>query len=287
MQQQHSATADRRDAIYLLGFSPRTSDKLRAAIASVLPMIECRSHGTVDAWFVRVPRDQFEGADAEKNLADLQWLSPRVMAHQQAVEQLSRELPFYPAHFGTLFSDLARLFELVDANRRTLTEYFADDARHVEWGVKVFVAWSRAVDAFQQAGDSGGADTTGAGLSYLRRKKMIRRRDQAVRRWVDETLATVREELQALSVRSCDRPTTVGGEDGDWECIANLAVLMPWQRQTELQQWIESKHAVQADSNRMLTFQLTGPWPLYSFIPPLVPAGSQPLGEQPPEVSAA
>jgi hypothetical protein len=270
MKRQDRAATECRDAIYLLGFSPRTSDQLRAAITSVLPMIECQSHGNVDGWFVRVPRDQFEGPDAEKNLADIRWLSPRVMAHQQAVEHLSRELPFYPAHFGTLFSDLSRLFELIDRNRRTLLEYFANDARHVEWGVKVFVAWSRAVDAFQQTGDASTGDTSGGGLNYLRRKKMIRQRDQAVRQWIDKTLAAVREEVQSLAVRCCDRPTNVGGDDGDWECIANLAVLVPWQRQSELQQWIESKHAAAADPKRMLSFQLTGPWPLYSFLPPLV-----------------
>ncbi len=273
MKPRHSTAPDRKDAIYLLGFSPRTSDRLRAAVTSVLPMIDCRSHGNVDCWFVRVPRDQFEGADAERNLADISWLSPRVMAHQQAVEQLSRELPFYPAHFGTLFSELSRLFELVDANRRRLIEYFAEEARHVEWGVKVFVAWSRAVDAFQQSGETA-ADEPGEGLNYLRRKKMIRQRDQAVRRWVDETLATVREEVQQLAVRCCERPASLGSDDGDWECVANLAVLMARQRHPELQQWIESKHAANTDANRMLTFQLTGPWPLYSFIPRLAPPAS-------------
>jgi len=270
MNAQLNAASDRSDAIYLLGFSPRTTDKIRGSVTSALPIVECRTEGNIDCWFVRVPRDQFDGEAAERNLADINWLSPRVMAHQRAVEYLSGELPFFPAHFGTLFTGTGPLMELVRANRRTLTEYFANEARHVEWGIKCFVAWPRAVDAYHRSINEEVSADTGAGLNYLRRKQMIRQRDQTIRQWLDRQLSETKLEIEKLSVGCRERQTNIGGDNGDWECVANLAVLLPRNRHTDLQLWMESKNAVQANEQGMLSFQLTGPWPLYSFVPALI-----------------
>lgn len=267
------------DAIYLLGFSPKTNDRIRSQITSVFEMIECCSRGNVDCWYVRVPRDQFEGESAEKNLADLKWLSPRVMAHQRAVEWLSGELPFYPTKFGTLFSSWEPLFDLVEANRRTLASYFADEARHVEWGIKCFVSWPRAVDAFQRDQTHASSQGSGGGLNYLRRKQMIRQRNEEVRDWLQSTLVELRDELNQLTYRCCDRPTHTVPAEGDWECVANLALLLDPSHHAILQQWVESKNTHAAPDQRLLTLQLTGPWPLYSFVPSLLPAESAAVAE--------
>lgn len=259
---------DANAVIYLLGFSPRASESFRRQVSAGLQMVECHAVEAIDCWFVRVDRSQFEGPDAEQRLNDVAWLSPRVLAHQTAVEQLATQLPFFPAHFGTLFARLENLAAVVQANRRTLTRFFADEARHIEWGVKCFVNWPAAVAAFQQQGEPAEPNGAAAGLNYLRRKKMIRDRDMQVRDWLQAQLEQLQREAGSLAIRVQQRDTKAIPNEGDWECMANLAVLIPRGQDGALRDWAgKFQPSVQAAARFQV--RVTGPWPLYSFLPPL------------------
>lgn len=257
--------------IYLIGFSPSATEATRRRIGESLPMVHSVSQRNIECWYVPVDRSLFEGESGEKNLADLDWLGPKVLAHQMAVETLSGELPFFPAHFGTLFSCLDKLAALTLANWRALTEYFAGDALNVEWGVKCWVNWPRAVESFQEAHPAP-PETAGAGLNYLMKKKMIRDRDQAVREWIDRIVLDVRNSFDEIAIRHRSLPAKAAARDGDWECLDNWALLVDPGDSGRVETWIRDKHPELMVDSAMLRLHVTGPWPLYSFLPCLTEA---------------
>lgn len=265
---ESQATSHPSEIIYLIGFSPSATETTRDRLAEALPIVKSMTQRNIDCWYVRVDRTQFEGDLGEKNLSDMQWLGPKVLAHQMAVETLSGELPFFPAHFGALFSGLDKLATLTQVNWRTLTEYFAEDALNVEWGLKCLVNWPRAVEVFQ---DNHPKDeqAPGAGRNYLLKKKMIRDRDEAVREWINQKISETRQSLSKIAVRHRALPTNSAAREGDWECIQNWAILVTPDDSSRVEQWIRDTHPELLRESSMLRLQLTGPWPLYSFLPSL------------------
>ncbi len=77
-------------ACYLLGFSP-ASEPIKRDEQFLLNQlgVEQLTVGEISVWFTQIERAEFEGPVAEKNLADLQWLTPRVLAHESINSNLS------------------------------------------------------------------------------------------------------------------------------------------------------------------------------------------------------
>lgn len=259
------------EIVYLIGFSPAATRITRERITAALPMVEYISERNIDSWYVHVDRSQFEGATGDRNLGDLDWLGPKVLAHQVAVEKLSKELPFFPAHFGTLFSSLEKLAALTRLNWRTLTQYFAEDALNVEWGIKCLVNWPLAVQSFQQVA-SNRNEAGGEGLNYLLKKKMIRDRDHAVRDWINQLASQIRESFAEIAIRHHSLPTKASIREGDWECLDNWALLVHPSKSDRVASWIKERHPELLLDSSMIRLHLTGPWPLYSFLPTLAQA---------------
>ena len=273
-QAEQTQPADRSydcdDVIYLLGFTPTATEPVRSSILETLPYLECLSSDGIDAWYVSVARDQFEGEDAEKNLADLAWLTPRIMAHQRSLELLAEQLTLYPATFGTLFSSHDVLQSTLARNHETLDEYFAAVAGKQEWGIKCLVSWPDAVEAYQRVHPDTSQSTKGGGVNYLRRQKLIRDRDERVRSWIDEELKAIESDLTARSSALCHRRITDRSIKKETECLANIAVLLKHESVestlTWSQEWEEQRNA----RKRLIKIELTGPWPSFSFCPPMV-----------------
>ena len=260
-------------AIYLLGVAPESPADTRDAIQADYSMLEIVSAFELDAWLVRIDREDFDGPAAEKNLADINWLSPRVMAHQMAVQHIANEVALLPMRFGTLFSSEQALIEFLFNHYATIAAFLAGDGRHVEWGIKCYADWSLAVDAFQRNQRSDEADNGAGGgavgMTYLLKKKLLRERDAALHSWMVERLQPLRDELQRRVVRLADRGVLQDGKGSTRECMANWAVLVPREQQEQLQGWVEEMRLQVLDANDSLSIEMTGPWPPYSFVPTL------------------
>lgn len=267
---QTAEAHDSGDVIYLLGFSPAATRQVRNGILETLPYLECQSRDGIDAWYVNVSRDQFEGDDAEKNLADLAWLTPRIMAHQRSLEGLSAQLTLYPATFGTLFSSPEVLHRTISQNHETLNGYFVAVAGKQEWGIKCLVNWPTAVEAYQRVHPDSAQSGEGGGVSYLRRQKLIRDRDERVRVWIDEEMRAIESDLGEISSALCHRRISDRSVKSDNECIANIAVLVEHQNVDAIIEWGKVWEEQYNTRERIIKIEMTGPWPTFSFCPPLV-----------------
>lgn len=272
MSQQANAE---NDVLYLLGFSPCIGETDQKAMCEALPVVETLTHGDLLVWYVSVERQLFEGNDAEANLGNAEWLMPRVLAHQAAVEHLSNHLNFLPATFGILFSEVTVLENLVDENRESIQTFLSNDAQCQEWGIKIVVSWKAAVEQFNKSEESENQETRETGLNYLRRKKMMRQRDAQVRDWISTSCSEIEQELQQIATKIYGRQILASDKRStDTECIANLALLIPPDSVGQLHTWHQEWSQLHTELAKFVEVQLTGPWPLYSFTPNLTGAAS-------------
>jgi len=268
-------------ALYLIGFSNTQlvlSDELSWLCFSG---VEHCDHRSIRFWFKAMDRTDFEGPEAERNLANIEWLTPLVLAHDAAVSALSSQSPFYPARFGTLFSSEERIFELIDAVQPTLETFLESLGRKREWGVKCFVNWPNANTAYALDHKDDAIPLPTTGTNYLKARQMKKARDAAVQAWMIEKLDVVRCFLRTRFAETVERPIPKKSDDDktqkeDREWVGNFALLASEEQAADLMSVLAEtgQPTIFGNSVRdieLLSFEMTGPWPAYSFSPSLVP----------------
>lgn len=254
------------EACYLIGFSP--TEVIPGPYSELMELfgIQYEDAGGIRIWYRLVDRSEFEGPIAEKNLADLQWLTPRILAHEKAVEILSQLGPFYPTQFGTLFSSTDRIADLVGINEEILRNYFVKVEGKVELGLKVFANWEAATKYFLVANnrnDSG----KGVGISYLAAKKFQRSRSPEIRNKLLQIVEVVQGILRENGVHFVSRACRTAGGPIE-EQILNLAFLIARDQRSEIEAMLGQFTSTLGDPD-LFRFEFSGPWPTYSFCPEL------------------
>lgn len=255
-------------AHYLLGFSPQVRGGASNPVPPLLAQLRIEKLCTsgVVAWYRTIERREFEGADAQRNLADLNWLTPRVLAHESVVSKLSELFAFYPARFGCLFSSTELLMRYAAAHEHTLREFFASADQRQEWGIKFTVDLEKAIQAaaVQELVSENGEKS---GLNYLKLKQLQRTLRHPVLQQLhavcDSRIAILRERFGNVVVR----PNRTLAQPDRETLLANVAV------------WVDRKCSREAvelcdqwnseEETQGIATTLSGPWPAYSFCPSL------------------
>ncbi len=252
-------------AYYLLGFAPLTNGLKALPVPPILAQlrIENRSAAGIAAWYRAVARHEFEGPEASRNLADLNWLTPRVLAHESVVSKLNELFPIYPARFGCLFSSLDLLMQTMVVNRTILEQFFANAAERQEWGIKFTVNLDNAV---QEAAKSELAKPHMPmnGLSYLKLKQLERTMRSPVLQLLhsrcDERIDRLRDAFKHVVVR----PNRSLVQPDRETLLANVAVWVPRDQTEKLVAMCEP--GIQTgEPEQTIEICTTGPWPPYSF----------------------
>jgi hypothetical protein len=229
-----------------------------------------QAFGKLAAVMSLVSQAEFCGSAGEANLQNLAWLAPRACRHQAVVEEVMNRGPVLPARFGTLFSSRASLETYLREHEEVIGEFLENVRDREEWAVKGFLDPARA-EAALLAGLRPGADRppgTSPGLAYLQEERL----QITAKQELEERVAAASDELWAeLSPvvsaaherRLLTRETT--GETRDM--VFNWAFLVPQAVVAELRGRIERANAGQKLCG--LAFELSGPWPPYSFRPSL------------------
>lgn len=271
------------NALYLLGFSPMLVSReggfssehefYNPETLSLAELfgIERLEAGPIFAWFTRVDRSEFEGEVGERNLADINWLTPRVMAHEHAIGQLNNQSSFYPARFGTLFSTEQALCAFTVSATSTLIDFFRMIKGKQEWGIKLYGNYAHA--AQRKALESGIVQTGTPlkGASYLKLKQMQRELSQSSSDAFSAAIDIAITSIQQAFSMAKKRPVK-GGADGDSseKLLATFAILEEFENADAVASWAEQWNRDSA-INSGIRVEVTGPWPAYSFCPPLNP----------------
>jgi hypothetical protein len=221
---------------------------------------------SVSAVVSEVALEEFCGAQAEKNLKDLVWLSPRACQHEKVIEQAMQDSPVLPARFGTIFSSLAQLNDYAQQHGLAIGQFLDRVAGHDEWAVKGCVMRSASMNAQQVHQDE--LASLPPGRRYLQEQRMRVEAGKALRSGLKEICREIENSLRKVATSfSRRRVVDKAGMGEDVEVILNWAFLVAGR---SLPAFRKEIHRANRDHAAIgLAFSLTGPWPPYSFAPAL------------------
>ena len=264
-------------ALYLLGFSPSSESnsvpKMDYATTAMLQHlgVEYLKVAGVVAWYKKIDRCDFEGAQGEKNLSDIQWLTPRVIAHERVVSGLSQQFPFYPSRFGTLFSSNASLGAFAASTQKTLLAFFITIGEKLEWGLKFYGDPLRAAEILAQRDGILHQGKPQGGTNYLKLRQLQREQNTSKQSVLVQSYERALCSLQSRYQNIVSRPIIAAKtESKREEIVGNLAILVSLQESQKLIQWANDWNQTQI-SESATRVEITGPWPAYSFCPSLSP----------------
>jgi hypothetical protein len=196
----------------------------------------------------------FEGDRLEMHLQDPAWLESAVRDHEQVIERFLGGGPVVPMQFGSIFSARDGLESMLAANAAQLETLLERVRGREEWGLKL------RIDVAAAARDLVTAPAATGGRAYLERRRAEQQAEgrvaehaAAVAEDVHRSLADVVDAAARLAIRASAGPGTL---------ILNGAYLVPEGERTA---FFARAEELQRDLGNAYRFDLTGPWPPYSF----------------------
>ena len=229
-------------------------------------------HREVAAVLSVVSAHEFCGPLAEDNLRDLAWLGPRACRHQAVIERVMRGAPILPARFGALFSSLKNLEGLLTKHHDTISRFLARVTDQKEWAVKAFLDRGRA-EAVLLARDLAQGEkplSAAPGLRYMQEQKIKSALQGELSHQLEGACGEMAHQLALCATGFCERRVLAREVSGDdREPVVNWAFLVPLHGLADFRARIARANVQPALPG--LVFELSGPWPPYSFCPALDP----------------
>jgi hypothetical protein len=193
-----------------------------------------------------------------RHLEDLTWLEATARAHHAVVEAVGTHVPVIPMRLATLYRDHDSLVAMLAERHQDFTDALGRVTGRTEWGVKVYAAHREPEPAVP--GDTAAADRPGA--AYLRRRRneldASRNAQRAALASADEIHTALGGLAVAAGTRAPQAPQLTGQSD---PMILNAVYLVDDAASgafAEAVQRVASQH-------ELVSVELTGPWPPYSF----------------------
>jgi len=225
--------------------------------------------GEVAAITGKVSLEEFDEARLPDLLNDPGWLIPRATAHQDVLERALPGGPVVPFRFGTVYRDERAVRTFLRSNAHELTTALERLSGRVEMGVKVFADRDVLTAALRDT-DAPVAEleteiaSAPEGRAYMLRRRADRLLDEAVQQFEQECAAESHAAFSAVAddvAVNPPQPAELSGRSE--EMILNGAYLL---------QSVEAINDVaqelaQRYGGSGVTFDVTGPWPPYNFVP--------------------
>jgi len=215
----------------------------------------------------KVGMEEFCGPEAASRMQDLAWVGPRACRHEAVVEMAMRYSPVLPARFATLFSSLESLEKFLKNHYASVCRFLDRVVDKDEWAVKAMLERKRAKEAIfsaRLASQEQALSCLSPGMRYLREQRMSAGLEKELNRWLQETCHEVLEDLRRVEATFERRPVlSLSAKEEDKEMVLNCAFLVPRSVVENFRGRIQGVNACHAEEG--LLFELSGPWPPYSF----------------------
>lgn len=224
----------------------------------------------VSAVFCLVPREEFEGEAAARNLQDLAWVAPRAIRHEAVIEEVMQASPVLPVRFGTVFLSRPALHDALRNHYGRIARFLADFSDKEEWSVKAFVNAATAA-GWLVANDTGLGEQRmcspeSPGARYLQQQRLKaeagRRFREACRQWggqITKRLGELADDVRPLRLQ----PGELTNRTEDM--LLNSAYLLRSSQVGSFRRSVDETALACADQGVIL--EASGPWPPYSFCP--------------------
>ncbi|MFO0572586.1 MAG: GvpL/GvpF family gas vesicle protein [Polyangia bacterium] len=193
----------------------------------------------------RVSLAEWSAAAGATNRAELGWLGPRAIRHQEILEQLMVTGAVLPLRFGRVFATAERLAAAIDREHAAIDAFLDEAAGREEWVLTGVLE----VDA---AGAAGRATARAAAHEEA----------AALARWLDG-LACRRQILPVAPHATAG----AGAAAEVAEVVVRWALLLTRAQLSALMQRLEELEGPLLELG--LSLEARGPWPPFSFAPPL------------------
>lgn len=225
----------------------------------------------VSALLCEVSLDEFSGPSAETRLQDLAWIGPRAVRHGEVIERIMQYSPVLPARFGTLFSSIDSLRRLLESNLEQINGFLDWVTDKNEWAVKVLLSRAEVMERLVSekfANQSEVLASMSQGMRYFKERQIAAAVENEIGSWMKATLKAASTEFTETAADWRKREIVFRAQEGsELETVANWAFLVDRTNEEEFKRRVDRANS---DRNALgLSFQLSGPWPPYSFTPAL------------------
>jgi hypothetical protein len=212
----------------------------------------------------------YEPATLEAKSGDVEWLSPRAVAHDRVLTWASDHAAVIPLPMFSLFSSA----DAVRAMLRDRGPHLDRTLKHIgdarEYALRVYRVDSEMLDTITDLSDrlrdlAASAAKASPGQRYLLERKLDAEKRSEMRnvtqRLMDETVAA----LSAHAV-DCERsaiPRVTDAESNRGTMVLNASFLVAPSRFRDFQ---EALSAIVTARQQGFRFDFTGPWPPYHFV---------------------
>ncbi|MEM5787388.1 MAG: GvpL/GvpF family gas vesicle protein [Syntrophobacteraceae bacterium] len=267
------ATDKSETAIYLFCFAKEGLLPDLSAVEAESPGADTRlsvfSVAGVAVVYGFVPLDDFTGTGAEERLSDIDWVGPRAIFHEKVIEGVARHSPVFPAPFGTIYLSEGSLLAYLRTHLGTVSKFLDFVSDKNEWAVKAYIEPEKSRETFRGQFFGGTEELPASpGARYMQQRRMQQTAADRFREWIGMILAEARQLLGTSASELKQRnPLPESGLDEPAEMVANWAFLVAG---SEEQRLVSSVHQLnELHSEKGVFFHMSGPWPPFSFTPPL------------------
>lgn len=222
--------------------------------------------GDLLAFVSDVPEGEFAEAPLNAHLADMEWLTPRAVRHQEVNAALASSCdPLVPLSFGTVFRDADGVARMLRDRAADIGPRFEALRGRAEWIAVVrrdMAAAKAAVDAGSDALRAMHAEIAAAppGRAYLITRRLDETQRQELRAADAAAIGAAVEALESGQTRLFREPLV---EDAGGGMLARFSVLASRDAGSALER-IGADFAT-AWEPRGYSLELSGPWPAYRF----------------------
>lgn len=244
---------------------------LEQSIVGIDPRCPVRAvgHGDMVALVSDVSLAEFDLDTLGERLQSRSWLEMLAIGHQRVMTALFDSYTLLPLKICTLYTDEERIYDLLTANRTLFAATLDRLEGTSEWGVKLYcdqaalAAWvEQGAPQLRQLATMTAAASPGA--RYMLEKRLKRAAEQLadeLSRSETQAVAARLTEVTRAAQRNQPQPISVHGH-GD-EMVLNGTYLLG---DEELPVFMAALDDMREHYGpRGFSFELTGPWPAYSF----------------------
>ncbi|MBU1162480.1 MAG: GvpL/GvpF family gas vesicle protein [Proteobacteria bacterium] len=213
--------------------------------------------------------DQFCGPSAESRMQDIAWVGPHAFRHEAVVEEAMRLSPVLPARFGTIFSSLKSLENLLKIHHNKILRFLDHVADKEEWSVKGYIDSKKTKKKLYDqalAGETEGLAALSPGVRYFQTKRIRNKMDKQLNSRLKEVVKGIGEALNTNASDFYQRKLLSRDATGK-DMIMNWAYLIPRDSVPDFCVQVDRMNA--NHHHEGLSLELSGPWPPYSFCPSL------------------
>jgi hypothetical protein len=259
------AKAESTHGYYLYGFG--ASGRL-AAMPDVGGIagapVEIIVEGNLAAIVSPVPLEEFDQGALTARLENLTWLEATARAHEAVLQTtIDRFDSVIPVRFCTVYESREAIGDFLSERNETLLEVLNRLEGKLEWGVKLMCR--PAVLRARLQGDTGAAGPSGSssGRDYLAAKKLKRSLDSEVESAKSTAAAASHRRLAEASEGHVLHVVPRSDEASGSEVAMNASYLVGADHADD---FLGQVGAIERElAGQGITFQVTGPWPPYSF----------------------